>query len=294
MEYTLRYEDKYTAVVRTHGGELISLRDGEGTEYLWQGDPAYWSGRNPILFPIVGALKEGEVESAQGVCRMPRHGFARNSEFSLVRQDERSVTLQLTDNPETLAQYPYPFRLRVTHRLTAAGFETVYQVSNTGLEPMPFCIGGHTAFNCPLHGGERFEDYSLVFDQTEYAHSVAVHPGGLLGGFLDKDYLFHTDTIPLRHETFDEADTLIYNELNSGSVSLVHKDTGRGLLVDFREFPMLGVWTMPDKNAPYICIEPWQGCAARLDETGRFEDKPHCVVLEPGEEKWLSFSVDIF
>ena len=292
MEYELKYE-KFTAVVTTHGGELISFRDGEGAEYLWQGDPAIWTGRNPILFPIVGALRDGKVRFPAGEFSMARHGFARNSEFTLVRQRPDSVTLELTENPETLAQYPYPFRLRVIHSLTATGFETSYIVKNTGQAPMPFCIGGHTAFNCPLHPGERFEDYQLVFDQKEYTHSIAVHPGGLLGGFLEEDYLFHTDTIPLRHAIFDAADTLIYNELDSPGVSLVHGGTGRGLRVDFRDFPMLGVWTMPEKNAPYICIEPWQGCGARLDETGDFGDKPHAVTLAPGEEKLLEFSVDL-
>ncbi len=293
MEYTLQNE-KYTAVARTQGGELISFRDWTGTEYLWQGDPAYWSGRDPILFPIVGALKDGTVDTPNGLCRMERHGFARHSEFTLTRQKPDSVTLELTESPETLAQYPYPFLLRVTHRLTETGFETAYEVTNTGVDPMPFCVGGHTAFNCPLVPGERFEDYRLVFDEKEYAHSIAVHPGGLLGGFLEREeYLFQTDTIPLRHAIFDEADTLVYDGLRSGGVSLVHKDTGRGLRMDFHGFPMLGIWTMPDKNAPYICIEPWQGCGAFVDETGRFADKPHAVVLAPGEEKSLSFAVDL-
>lgn len=292
MEYTLKNE-KYTAAAATHGGELVSFRDGEGTEYLWQGDPAYWAGRDPILFPVVGALKDGVVDSANGPCRMGRHGFARNSEFVLVRQRPDSVTLQLTESAETLAQYPYPFRLRVTHALTDTGFETAYAVKNTGSSPMPFCIGGHTAFNCPLRPGEAFEDYRLAFDRREYARSVAVRPGGLLGGFLEPEYLWDTDAIPLRHAIFDGADTLIYDGLASGGVSLVHRDTGRGLRMDLGEFPMLGVWTMPEKNAPYICIEPWQGCGAYVDETGRFEDKPHAVVLAPGEEKILRFSVDL-
>lgn len=292
MEYALKNE-RSTAAVTTHGGELISFKDG-GTEYLWQGDPAYWAGRDPILFPIVGALKDGVAASANGPCRMDRHGFARHSEFTLVRQRPDSVTLQLTESAQTLAQYPYPFRLRVTHELTVGGFKTSYAVKNTGPSPMPYCIGGHTAFNCPLYPGEAFEDYRLVFDREECARSVAVHPGGLLGGFLaGEEYLFQTDTIPLRHEIFDRADTLIYNGLSSAGVSLVHRDTGRGLRVDFRQFPMLGIWTMPGKNAPYICIEPWQGCGALLDETGRFEEKRHAVILAPGEEKTLSFAVDL-
>lgn len=277
--------------VRTMGGELISFRDGEGTEYLWQGDPAVWSGRDPILFPIVGALKDGEVGTPQGVCRLPRHGFARHSAFTVAEQGSGYVTLELRDSPETLACYPYPFRLRVTHRLTEKGFSTAYEVTNTGAEPMPFCIGGHTAFRCPLYPGERFEDYSLVFDRTEDAPSIAVGPGGVLDGYLDEPFLRGTDAIALRHEIFDRVDTLIFDGLRSQSVRLMSRSTGRGLRVDIGQFPMLGVWTMPEKNGPYICIEPWQGCAAYADETGRFEDKPHAVVLAPGESKTLAFAV---
>lgn len=277
----------------TMGGELVSFRDGEGTEYLWQGDPAVWSGRDPILFPIIGALKDGVVDTPQGLCRMSRHGFARHGEFTVAEQGSDAVTLELRDSPGTLAQYPYPFRLRVTHRLTVAGFETAYEVTNTGAEPMPFCIGGHTAYRCPLRGGERFEDYSLVFDRTEDVPSIAVGPGGVLGGYLAEEYLRGTDTIDLRHEIFDRADTLVFDGLRSQSVRLMNRHTGRGVQVTFGQFPMLGIWTMPEKRGDYICIEPWQGCAAFADETGRFADKPHAVVLAPGQSKTLAFAVAV-
>ncbi len=279
--------------VETMGGELVSFQDSAGTEYLWQGDPAIWSGRDPILFPIVGALKDGTVETDRGTCRLARHGFARRMEFTPVQQGEDFVTLQLRDTPETLEQYPYPFQLRVTHRLTDSGFATAYEVTNTGDGPMPFCIGGHTAYRCPLYPGERFEDYSLVFDEKEDAPSIAVRSGGLLGGTLDEPYLRGTDRIALRHEIFDRADTLIFDGLRSKAVRLVNEKTGRGVRVDFGQFPMLGIWTMPDKNGSYLCIEPWQGCGAYEDETGRFEDKPHAVVLAPGQTKRLEFSAQV-
>ncbi len=291
MEYALR-KGKTTAMVTTHGGELISFRDGEGTEYLWQGDPAYWAGRDPILFPIVGALKNGAVRFPEGEFSMPRHGFARNSEFTQAERGEDYAVLELTESEATLAQYPYPFRLRVTHSLTEKGFETAYAVKNTGEGTMLYCVGGHTAFNCPLRAGERFEDYRLVFDRTEDARSVAVGPGGVLDGYLEREYLRGTDTIALRHAIFDEADTLIFEGLRSPGVSLIHKDTGRGLRMDFHAFPMLGIWTMPGKNAPYLCVEPWAGCGAYAGETGDFADKPHAIALAPGMELRLAFSVE--
>lgn len=279
--------------VETMGGELVSFQDGEGIEYLWQGDPAIWSGRNPILFPIVGALKNGEVDSAKGVCRLPRHGFARHSEFTLAERGGDYVILELRESAETLAQYPYPFLLRVTHQVLKSGFYTAYEVTNTGKDPMPFCIGGHTAYRCPLREGERFEDYSLIFDETEDALSIAVLPGGMLGGYLDEPYLKGTDTIDLRHAIFDKADTLVFDGLRSKSVRLVNRSTGHGVRVEFGQFPMLGIWTMPEKKGPYICVEPWQGCGAHKDEWGGFEYKRHVVKLKPGEKKSLMFTVTV-
>lgn len=282
-----------TAAVDTRGGELVSLRDGAGTEYIWSGDPAYWSGRNPILFPIVGGLKNGAVRFQGRSYTMSRHGFARHMEFDLVCHGPDHTVLQLTDSPDTLTQYPYPFRLQVEHRLTENGFTTEFSVQNTGSGPMPFCIGGHTAYRCPLRTGERFEDYRLVFDGMETADTICLLPGGILSHDRREPVLKSSNTIELRHEIFDRTDTLIFDGLRSQGVRLVHKDTGRGVHVDFGDFPMVGFWTVPGKAAPYICIEPWQGCAAFDNESGDFEDKPHRVILAPGEEKRLRYTVHI-
>lgn len=270
------------ALVDTQGGELVSLRDGTGTEYIWSGDPAFWSGRNPILFPIVGALKDGAVRIRGRTCEMAQHGFARRRAFALAERGEDSVVFQLTEDADTLAQYPCPFRLRVTHALTDRGFRTQFAVTNTGNEELPFCIGGHTAYCCPIHEGERFEEYRLVFDQPEDADTILVTKNGLSHEGRET-MLRGSDTIELRHEIFDRLDTLIFQGLRSKGVKLIHRDTGRGLRVDFSEFPMVAFWTMPHKNAPYLCIEPWQGCAAFDNDTGEFLDKPWRVVLGPGK-----------
>lgn len=282
-----------TALADTMGGELVSLRDWQGTEYIWGGDPAYWSGRNPILFPIVGGLKDGKVEIGGRTFEMARHGFARRSEFEAVDQGDDFVEFELRESAETLRQYPFPFSLRVLHQLSEDGFSTRFTVANTGDAPMPFCIGGHTAFRCPLEEGEQFEDYQLVFDTTESAASILPGPDGCLLYWEDGPILDHTDAIDLDHSLFDQMDTLIYDRLRSKTVRLRHRNTGRGVQVDFSEFPLVAFWTAPGKNAPYICIEPWQGCAAFDNESGRFEDKPHCIVLQPGESKKLRYSVRI-
>ena len=255
-----------TARVETLGGELVSYRDERGLEYIWGGDPAYWPGRNPLLFPIVGMLKEGKIRFDGREYAMERHGFARRREFTPAARGEDWVRLELRESAETLALYPYSFRLAVEQRLTDTGFSTAVTVANPGEGPLPFCLGAHTGFRCPLEAGERFEDYELVFPERESCPTLLLRDGLL--------------------------DTLIFEGLRSRSVTLRSRKSGRGVRVSFDGFPMLAFWTMPGKKAPYLCIEPWHGCAAGTAEGPEFTDKAHCIVLAPGESRTLAYRAD--
>jgi len=290
MNYELTYQG-YRAVIDSHGGELISFRDPEGTEYIWDGNPAYWPGRNPLLFPIVGNLKDGTVKFEGVSYEMSRHGFARDQEFTAVEQGEDYIVLELQESDVTLTKYPYPFRLQVRQQLIDKGFVTSFRVKNTGNRPMPFCIGAHTAFRCPIHEGEAFTDYEIVFDQVETAPMRRLTDAGLVSHDQREAFLHNQDRFALNHEIFARVDTIIFDELKSTGVALLHKGTGKGLRMDFEGFPMMAFWTKGAEQAPYICIEPWHGCAAVDNETGEFAEKPHCMVLSPGEEKELSYQV---
>lgn len=160
MTFELKKGD-LRATARSLGGELVSLQDRDGLEYIWQGDPAFWAGQNPILFPIVGSLKDGRVDIGGKTCEMSRHGFARGLDFTPVDQGEDFVTLALGENGQTLEQYPFPFSLKVTHRLLEDGFSTTFTVKNTGTTPMPFCIGAHTAIRCPSGRGSSLRTTSF-------------------------------------------------------------------------------------------------------------------------------------
>ena len=278
------------AVVRTKGGELVSLQNGEGLEYIWQGDPAFWTGQNPILFPIVGTLKDGRVDINGKHYAMGRHGFARGMEFSLVERGADVITLELQENEDTLACYPFPFSLMVTHRLLEDGFSTAFTVENTGTAPMPFCIGAHTAIRCPLRPGERFEDYELLFNEPEEADSHLLNGEGLIR-CAGREPMLEAGKMALDYERFARMDTVIFSMLRSGKVSLIHRATGEGVALDFLPFPMVAFWTKP--GAPYLCLEPWHGCAAWEDESGKFEEKPFCIVLRPGEKKELAYTFEI-
>lgn len=291
MEYILSLGE-IKAKVNSLGAELVSLIDGKGVEYIWQGHPSGWTGRNPNLFPVIGAVKPGGILYGGEAYPTPRHGFARHSEFTLVERTEAAICLELNSNEDTLAVYPYHFRLRISHHLTENGFRTDYQVLNTGNEDMHYCVGGHTAFNCPLSPDEKFSDWKLIFDQKE--EKEAMLP--LEGGFISFDYTMSAikegSFIPLDHELHDRIDTLIFDGLNSCSVSL-QGPKGDGVKMEFSDFPMIAFWTAPGKHAPFICLEPWQGCGALANEDGEFAHKHHAVCLAPGESKIHGYTVAI-
>lgn len=289
MQYSLTYRETNVAI-DSHGGELVSFRDSSGLEYIWSGDPAFWSGRNPLLFPIVGNLKNGEVSIQGRTYRMSRHGFARDNEFTLLEKTDDSITLELRENRATLECYPFPFSLQVCHRVMNDRFSTTYRVENTGGLPMPFCIGAHTAFRCPLRAGERFEDYAVVFDSPQTASMRLLSSDGLLTE-LREPVLEGQDSFPLDRSVFSRVDTMIFDDLSVKAVSLLNLETGHGVRMEFSGFPMLAFWTKGDTDAPFICMEPWHGCAALTDETGNFTDKPGCIVLSAGESKTFSYTV---
>lgn len=279
------------ATVQTRGGELVSLRNGARTEYIWGGDPAFWSGQNPILFPIVGSLKDGRVDLSGTVCEMPRHGFARRMDFTPVERGDDFMVLELRKSGETMACYPCSFVLQVRHQLLESGFTTAFAVENTGGSPMPFCIGAHTAVRCPMYEDERFESYQLVFDRPEDAASLLLTPEGLIRRNCTEAMLTGERKLDLDYAVFRRLDTIIFQGLRSEGVALLHRETGRGIRLHFSEFPMLAFWTKP--GAPFLCLEPWCGCAALDDETGRFQEKPFAVTLAPGERRTLAYSMTL-
>ena len=290
MEYILQRSD-LTAVVKSCGAELVSFRDGSGTEYIWTGTAPHWSGQNPVLFPIVSRLKNGKTTIGGREYAMVQHGFARRSEFTVLSKTESSITLELRENEETLAEYPFPFALRITHSLVDGGFTTAFAIENTGDTPMPCFIGAHTGFNCPMNEGESFSDYELVFDKAETASLLMTTPDALISGTVREPCLDNCDRFPLNYDIFERIDTMIFEHLRSTGVALRHKDTGRGVHMAFEGFPMIGFWTQGAKRAPFLCIEPWHGCAAVDTEDGTFEGKRHCMTLAPNEVKELSYTV---
>lgn len=270
-----------TAEIKPKGGEIVSFRGADGREVIWQADPSVWAGHAPVLFPVIGIVRDGHLNIGGVDYPMTKHGFARNAQFTVAKQGDDFVELILTPSEETRAMYPFDFVFHVTYTLQENGFTTTFLVENRSDRPMPFTVGGHPAFCCPMENGAAFEDYQLVFPQAEEGRSTLV-PGGLMDGYEILADLRDGRVLPLRYEYFDTRDTLLFTTLKSRSVDLVHKDSGKGLHFAFPKFEALAVWTKPNTHASYLCLEPWHGTPSAAHDTGRFEDKPFVTILEPG------------
>ena len=275
------------------GAEMRRFVSKDGVERIWSGDPAVWKSTAPVLFPTINLLKDGVVTIAGKECAVPKHGFAKYQLFEVTDQGDDYVTLTLSENEETKAVYPFDFALSVTHRFVENGFETRYVVENHTGRTMPFVIGGHPGFTCPMAEGEQFGDYVLRFEKEEEGRHLLNTPEHYMGEEAIVDLGGDRRTLALRYEDFDRLDTYVFAGLNSRSVDLVHREHGRGIRVSFPEMEVLAVWTMPGKQAPYLCIEPWQGLPPMADETGRFEDKPYHIDLGVGMSYTCGYRMEV-
>ena len=243
-----------TAEVAEKGAEMRAFRTKDGKNLLWSGDPLVWPEVSPLLFPVVGRLKNGAVRLAGREYSIPMHGFARDMTFALKEQTANHCTLILEDSAETREIYPFAFRLAVTHRMTEMGFLTEYVVENRGKAVMPFVVGGHPGFACPMNEGEAFSDYRVVFSKEEEGRSLLCMPGGLMGAAETIDLGTDHRTLTLSHAAFNRRGTFVFAGLNSRSVKLIHQRTGKGIRFSFPESPVLAIWTHPTANAPYVCL----------------------------------------
>lgn len=273
------------------GAEMRSFKIGE-REFIWPGHPDVWKSSAPVLFPGIGAMKDGGTTIAGEWYAVPRHGFVKFMDFEVAEQSDDHVTLTFHQTEETQKVFPFDFELKVTYRFIEGGFETVFEVKNNSDRVMPFLIGGHPGFTCPMNEGETFEDYVLHFEKEEtIGTTLCDGPGHTLAGTEPVNFGADNRTLALDHKDFDRLDTYIFSGLNSRKVDLIHKETRKGIRFSF-DMDVLAIWTSPGKNAPYVCIEPWQGSPAYADESGRFEDKPYHVELGAGETYTCGYQME--
>jgi len=276
------------STVKTAGGELCRLQTHSGLDLLWDGDPAVWGRQAPTLFPIVGALKGDRLLHKGKATTLPRHGFARDREWSLKRLTAHSCTLRLSDDEASRAQYPFPFELCVTFRIDDNSLRVQYDLRNPGEAPLYASLGAHPAFRWPIHPDLARNAHLMVFEKTETAFLPVLDAKGLLGAGNQPSPLRNRELL-LRDEVFAE-DALIFNPVESRY--LRYSAPGSPVLeVSWEGFPQLGLWSRP--GAGFVCIEPWRGYASPAAFNGEFNEKPGVFQVSAGATTSAAYTVRV-
>jgi len=274
------------AAVSARGAELQRLHTTSGEELLWDGNPDVWAGRSPLLFPVVGNVKDDRITVRGQHYPLLRHGFARTSTFELVEASSTRCTWRLRATDETRARYPFAFQLDVTYALDGARLTISATIANDGAEPMPASFGFHPAFRWPLVPGAAREDHDVRFGEPEPG-PIRRLAGGLLGG--PEATPVAGDRLALADALF-QRDALIFDRLRSRRLTY-GPATGRRLELEFPALPHLGIWSKP--GAGFVCLEPWQGFASPVDFDGELAEKPGIVAIPPYSERLFELSVTI-
>lgn len=274
-----------TVTADTFGAELHSIQLN-GLEYLWQCGDA-WKRYAPVLFPFICSPKDGAYKAdGKNYIMKANHGFARDSEFTLLEQTEQSVTFQLASNAETLAQYPYQFQFQVIYQILEDGIKVEHIVKNTDKKSIYFYIGGHPAFNCPLEPHEAFEDYFVEYDQNETVTHEVNHQTVTL---LDNQKI-----LPMTRALFD-YDSIVLANPNSKKITLKSGTSSHSVTVEFPESECITVWSpMHDDRAEFVCLEPWTSVPTYYDDAEPdIEKKAHAIPLDAGKEYHYSYIISV-
>ena len=285
--------DKLKLIISKLVAEIKSLiYKPQQRECMWHADPAIWGRTAPILFPIVGQVRDNHYKYNAQSYNMTQHGFARDCEFIVVSEHSDAVTLELIQNETTLKKYPFQFSLSITYRIISQKAEVSYKVTNpSSTETLPFSIGAHPGFACPFDNESYFEDYDLVFEQCESANRIEFSEG-LLTGSITKDYLNNSAKIPVNRALFKD-DALIFKQLKSKTVSIKHRYSNQELKLHFNCFPYLGSWTQPKQPGNFICLEPWYGITDSKNSPDEFLEKEGRQKLAPKQIFKAYYAIEV-
>lgn len=271
------------------GAMLHSLVKDE-IEYLWQGDKKYWAGQAPVCFPITGVLRDSKAVAFGKPCEIKRHGVARINPFEIREQGANFVSFIQNSSEETKKAFPFDYSLEIRYTVLKNSVTTRYTVKNTGKDRLPFVIGGHPAFNCPLESGEKFEDYTVEFSGA--VNQKCLRPDvetGLVDISKRYDVLDAPNKINLDHSLFD-LDAMVFDNIKPKSAVL--SAGGRGVKIDYQDFDNLLVWSSSN-GGNFVALEPWTGISTCSDEDSVFENKRGMTVLEPDCEASFAFKITL-
>ena len=273
------------------GAELQSLyRTDLGVEYLWNGDPAFWGKFSPVLFPIVGGLKDNTYFYKGQPYHLGRHGFARDRVFEIAAQSSHHIVFILKSDAATKQVYPFDFSFELSYTINGDSLIIGYKIINTGDEVMYASVGAHPAFKIPLTDGTTYEDWHLEFAQTEHTGKWPLTKDGLIEA-APIPCLNNTQTLPLNKPLF-YGDALVFKDLQSKSISIKSNQSAHGVNMQFDGFPFYGIWAA--KDADFVCLEPWCGIADAVNASGELREKEGMILLTPGQNTARTWSIELY
>lgn len=273
-----------TVEISTLGAEIQSVKKN-GKEFFWNGDPAVWSGRAPVLFPICGGLRDDKYVFEGKEYSLEKHGYARNKEFEVISKENDTASFLLKSCEEDLKKYPFENELKITYTLVGSKVCVEYAVTNTGSGDMYFSIGAHEAYACP----NGVSEYSVIFEKEEDFDSVI--PNGNLLEYKTVNYGKNAHELQIKDEYF-EIDALIFTNLKSRKAMLKNRVTGQVISVEFDGADYFLIWTKP--GAKYLCLEPWSGIPDYVDSDYDITKKTGIIKAAKGETiiKKHSFEIE--
>ena len=290
MNYKIS-NSKLSVEISSKGGELRSIQDAEGKEYLWQGDVASWTDRGPNLFPYIGRMTDGQYRYQGKMYHMDIHGFLPYMEMTLVEKKEDELVLRLKNTPETELRYPFLFELDICWKLIEDTLQITYQVRNKDTKTMYFGIGGHPGFCVPIADGLVFEEYCIDFGENAQLSQVVLSDDCFVTENTVPVPLVDDRYLPLRHGLFDR-DAIVLNEMPK-SLMIESKKDCRKIRVVYEDMNYLGIWHWPKMKVNYVCIEPWSSLPSRKGITEDLETQPNLLRLESGCEYRNTWSITI-
>ena len=282
MMITIQNKD-LSVRVSSKGAELQSIRSSDGTEYLWQGDPAYWTSHAPNIFPYVARLTEGRYFHKGKEYGFGNHGLVRYADLRVTESSDDSVTFMMESDAETLRKYPFPFRYTMRYQVIGRRLVMQTTVENTGGERMYFAVGGHPGFNVPMEDGLEFSDYFLEFDESANPYRIPLTDSGAVTPEQERYNLKNGTRIPLEHRLFDHDAVVLHH---AAKTVTIRSDKGkRSVTVSYPDFRYVGFWHKPKTDAPYLCVEPWTSLPGREGIVENIALQSDLLHLDPGG-KW--------
>ena len=311
MIYTLR-NSEMEVQVSSKGGELVSMKDADQTEYIWSGDATYWKRHAPQLFPCIGRLTNNQYRMDGALHEMGQHGFLRDYELTKVESEEQagaetvrdaagqagakaetvtSLHLQLQSDTSTRQLYDRDWTVDIFYSLCGKTLSVRFQVRNCDTRTMRFGYGIHPGFNVPLNPALRFEDYRLDFHEVSTPKQMELTERYTISGAMHDYALAEGRYLPLQHSLFDH-DAIILKDMPH-TVTLGSQKDEKKVTVTFPDMPYLGIWHAPETDAPFVCIEPWSSLPSTDSVIDEFETKPDFITVEPEETYTNSWSISI-